>query len=121
MLEVGCHQGASTVLMGNIASQAVGVDKGQHVLAEARRLHPHLRFEGIDAGDMAALRRLAAECRGFSVVCVDIGGGSTASVSTLWRLVESYGACLAPRLFIVKAFKLAELLRRCEGVDGGGG
>ena len=56
-----------------------------------------------------------------SVVCIDIGGGTTASVAALWRLVESYGACLAPRLFIVKAFKLAELLRRCEGVGGGGG
>lgn len=154
VLEVGCHQGCSTVLMDNVAQMAVGVDKGAHVLAEARRLHPELvsrffvtqrcslyvappnrpaclpeltqkllappgcfgqRFESVDAADVSTLRAMADECGGgFSVIFIDIGGGSIGSVCSAWRLIEMYGARLGPRLFVVKAFKWAELIRRCE-------
>eukprot|EP01048_Picozoa_sp_COSAG05_P001731 COSAG05_NODE_60_length_23142_cov_25.372130_8_plen_46_part_00 len=31
----------------------------------------------------------------------------------VWKLLEAYGAVLRPRLFVVKAFKLVELLKRC--------
>ena len=42
---------------------------------------------------------------------IDIGGGSLASVSRVWSLIETYGKVLVPtpRVFIVKSFKLIEL------------
>ena len=105
VLEVGSHQGCSTVLMvfdnlimtvaappapdhtlfcavvfvclllllscrscdlivlpqDNIGCKAIGVDKGQHVLYEAQRLHSQIHFANVDAADVGALQRLAVE------------------------------------------------------------
>lgn len=116
VLEIGCHQGCSTVLMDNAGKRAVGVDKGQHVLREGKRLHPQLAFHDIDANDIAALTCLNNDEGPFNIVFIDIGGGSLASVSNVWALIETYGKVLipAPRVFVVKSFKLAELLHRCS-------
>jgi hypothetical protein len=187
VLEIGCHQGSSTVLMDNVGLRAVGVDKGQHVLAEGKRLHPQLSLYDIDASDIAALKRLhdgdissfscaaaidaeddaggddfmggqaesssvasstsaaAGRARAggqeqrrqqqqqqqeqqqqqqqqeqheqlggpFDVVFIDIGGGSVSSVASVWSLIEAYGRIISPRVFVVKSFKLAELMHRC--------
>ena len=117
VLEIGCHQGSSTVLMDNAGRRAVGVDKGQHVLSEGKRLHPHLALHDIDASDVGALTRLNAEEGPFDIIFIDIGGGSLASVGNVWALVETYGKVLVPRIFVVKSFKLAELLHRCSVVQ----
>lgn len=116
VLEVGCHQGCSTVLMDNAGRRAVGVDKGQHVLSEGKRLHPQLALHDIDASDVSALTRLNAEEGPFDIIFIDIGGGSLASVGNVWALIETYGKVLKPRIFVVKSFKLAELLHRCSAV-----
>ena len=71
MLEVGCHQGCSTVLMDNAATRAVGIDKGQHVLSEGKRLHPQLALHDIDATDISALRRLNNEEGPFDVIFIE--------------------------------------------------
>lgn len=118
VLEIGCHQACSTVLMDNVARRAVGVDKGQHVLREGKRLHPQLTLRDIDANDISALTRLNNEEGPFDVIFIDIGGGSLTSVSSVWALVETYGKVFSPqpRAFVVKSFKLAELLHRCNVV-----
>ena len=113
-LEVGCHQGSTTVLLDNACQLAVGVDKGQLVLSEGRRLHPQLSLHDLDATDLGGLGRLDKECGPFTVIFIDVGGGSVQSVAKLWALIESYSAVLSPRLFVVKSFKLAELLQRCQ-------
>ena len=35
--------------------RCVGVDKGQHVLTEATRLHPHIDFHDIDAANIGSI------------------------------------------------------------------
>ena len=121
VLEIGCHQGASTVLLDNAGARCVGVDKGQHVLSEGRRLHPHIAFHDIDAADVSALTKLNAAEGPFDVVFIDIGGGSLKSVSSVWSLIEAYGASSmkSARVFVVKSFKLAELMQRCVAVHDG--
>jgi hypothetical protein len=120
VLEIGCHQGSSTVLMDNAGKRAVGVDKGEHVLKEGRRLHPQLALHDIDASDISALTHLSKKEGPFDVIFIDIGGGSLTSVASFWALIETYGKVLQPppRVFIVKSFKLAELLHRCSLVQG---
>lgn len=60
VLEVGCHEGTTTVLLANAPGvrAAVGVDKGAHVLRVARERHPQLRFVDADV-HMAGLAGLA--------------------------------------------------------------
>jgi hypothetical protein len=122
VLEIGCHQGSSTVLMDNAGRRAVGVDKGEHVLREGKRLHPQLALHDIDASDIAALTRLNKKEGPFDVIFIDIGGGSLKSVASFWALIETYSKVLrpSPRVFIVKSFKLAELLHRCSVVQCNG-
>ena len=55
----------------------------------------------------------------WQVVFIDIGGGSLKSVASVWSLIEAYGAASmkSARVFVVKSFKLAELMQRCRTVS----
>ena len=88
--------------------------KEEVLVSEGRRLHPQLSLHDLDATDLGGLGRLDKECGPFTVIFIDVGGGSVQSVAKLWALIESYTAVLSPRLFVVKSFKLAELLQRCQ-------
>lgn len=52
VLDLGCAAGAMTDFLARSGCEAVGVDSSELGVAEARRLHPELRFE---RGDVSAL------------------------------------------------------------------
>ena len=52
VLDLGCAAGAMTDFLARSGCEAVGVDSSELGVAEARRLHPELRFE---VGDVAKL------------------------------------------------------------------
>ncbi|KAF8071307.1 IP5P13 [Scenedesmus sp. PABB004] len=54
VLELGCSYGVCTAQLAQHAGQVVGVDCGSEVVAEARRRHPHVRFEVADALEQPA-------------------------------------------------------------------
>jgi hypothetical protein len=47
VLEVGCHVGGTTGLIGALAAQTLGIDSSNFWLDEAREAYPHIRFEQV--------------------------------------------------------------------------
>ena len=47
VLEVGCHVGGTTGLIGALASTTVGIDSSDFWLKEARSAYPDIRFEQV--------------------------------------------------------------------------
>ena len=51
ILDLGCGTGHLTARMAEAGADVVGIDSSSEMVAEARRLYPHLRFEVADARD----------------------------------------------------------------------
>lgn len=47
VLEVGCHVGGTTGLIGALAAQTLGIDSSDFWLGEARTAYPHIQFEQV--------------------------------------------------------------------------
>src|SRR5262245_24726651 len=58
VLEIGCEWGTTTALLASHCREVIGTDVSAECLAVARRKHPHLRFEVLDAYDLPAALRL---------------------------------------------------------------
>lgn len=111
VLEVGCHEGETTARIHSRSSLAVGIDKSAITVETARRRHPHVRFEVVDAFDVAALRGLAPT-KGFNKIFVDIGG--IAELPTVMALVGTYFREFKHAVLVVKSVFLARLLTQAE-------
>ncbi|MGY1616324.1 class I SAM-dependent methyltransferase [Geodermatophilus sp. SYSU D00691] len=53
VLDVGCGPGYVTAHLAGLGVDARGVDLSPRMVAQARRLHPHLRFDVASATDLA--------------------------------------------------------------------
>lgn len=112
VLEVGCAWGTTTSLIAGRCRDVIGIDKGES-LSTARREHPCLRFQQIDAFDIGRVLGLG---RRFNKMYLDISGSR--KLEDLLPLLRKYESVFAPEVIVVKSNKLKGLLRRCVLWDG---
>lgn len=119
-IELGCHQGLTTQLLARKGCPFVlGVEKSSFTFALARERAPptetqwrNLSFLQSDALDVNKVRD-ACMAQGHdtvSVIFVDLSGSCDPGVIT--QVLEMYDRALSPRLFVVKNFKLENIVRR---------
>src|SRR5262249_56540999 len=53
ILDLGCGTGHLTAQIAEAGAEVIGIDSSPGMIAEARRLYPHVRFEVADARDFA--------------------------------------------------------------------
>mmetsp|Transcript_20689 Transcript_20689/g.33085 ORF Transcript_20689/g.33085 Transcript_20689/m.33085 type:complete len:247 (-) Transcript_20689:8-748(-) len=105
VLEVGCHVGGTTGLIGAIACKTLGIDASAAWLPQARHAYPHLQFEQCDCFNISKIKSYGYN---FTKIFIDTSGSR--ELKTLLPLIEGYIKALAPQLIVVKSFKLKRLL-----------
>jgi precorrin-6B methylase 2 len=117
VLEVGCEWGTTTEIIALYAKEVIGIDVSMECIRRAREMRPKLRFEAIDAFDMAAILALDQP---FDKVYLDLSGFSGyASLLDLIALVQMYQATLRPSVVVVKSQSLKQFIQRCVAWSGG--
>jgi trans-aconitate methyltransferase len=112
VLELGCAWGTTTTLLAQHCREVVGTDVSPECVARARRAHPHLRFEVLDAFDVRAALLLG---RPFTKVYLDLSGlsGYRALLDTI-ALLHSYATVLRPDAIVVKSGALKQFAAHCQ-------
>lgn len=113
ILEVGCHNGATTKVLASLKPRRlIGLDRQADLVAAARERLPDIQFEISDAFDAQRVMALAneGESRRFSKIFVDISGSR--DIATVVRLLDVYENTLRPDYLIVKSHALKRLLLR---------
>lgn len=111
VLELGCEWGTTTRVLAGRAREVLGTDVSPECIARARRSHPDLEFEVLDAFDVRAALDLN---RPFSVVYVDLSGFSGyRSLLDVIALLNMYATVLRPRLIVAKSGALKQFAARC--------
>ena len=111
VLELGCEWGVTTRLLADAARCVIGTDVGESCIERARRSHPSIRFEVLDAFDVRSALDL---CPRFTVTYIDLSGFSGyRSLLDVIALVQTYAAVLRPRLIVVKSGALKDFAARC--------
>ena len=111
VLEIGCEFGTTTVQLAARAGTVVGTDISAECIERARRTHPDLRFEVLDAWDMKATMAMGLP---FTKVYMDISGLSGyRSLLDLLALLNMYATVLAPKAIVVKSGSLKHLAEHC--------
>jgi tRNA/tmRNA/rRNA uracil-C5-methylase (TrmA/RlmC/RlmD family) len=119
VLELGCEWGTTTVLVAPHCQEIIGTDISAECIKEARRRHPHLRFEVLDAFDVPAAMRLGKE---FTKVYIDLSGISGyRSLLDVIALLNMYSTMLRPRAIVVKSGALKDFASRCTPWRSGQG
>ncbi len=115
VLELGCEWGTTTKQLASVAETVVGTDVSEACIERARRSHPCLRFEVLDAFDVRAALDLSED---FSVVYVDLSGFSGyRSLLDVIALLQMYAVVLRPRLIVAKSGALKHFASNCEPWD----
>jgi len=121
VIEVGCHFGQTTTLLydtvrmtkeGGIITRdgfCVGVDIGPKIIANAKRQHPQIPFEVVDAWKTLDLLKIKVnhdrtDTLGYDVVYADIGGlsGAHGLLESL-ALLDAIAKALEPRCIVIKS------------------
>lgn len=111
VLEIGCEWGTTTVLIAPHCREVVGTDVSLECIERARRKHPHLTFEVLDAFDVRAALDLG---RRFTKVYIDISGLSGyRSLLDVIALSTMYATVLRPEAIIVKSGALKHFASCC--------
>ena len=112
VLEIGCEWGTTTRLLAHYAGQVRATDLSTQCIEDARRKHPDLTFDVLDAFDLAKVAQLGTDC---SVIYIDVSGLSGfRSLLDVLALVNSYAALLPVRAIVIKSGALVNLARRLE-------
>ena len=116
VLEIGCEWGTTTALLAPHCREVIGTDVSAECIAVARRKHPHLRFEVLDAYDLQAALRLE---RHFSKIYIDVSGLSGyRSLLDVIALLNMYATLFAPEAIIVKSGALKNFAAHCVAWGG---
>ena len=111
VLELGCAFGTTTVHLARQAREVVGTDVSPECVARARRTHPGLRFEVLDAFDVRAALDLG---RPFTKVYADLSGFSGyRSLLDVIALLTTYATVLRPDTVVVKSGALKHFAAHC--------
>lgn len=111
VLELGCEWGVTTALIAPRCKEVVGTDISPDCIARARKSHPRLRFEVLDAFDARAALDMG---RPFTKVYMDLSGVSGyRSLLDLIALLNMYATVLRPKAIVVKSGALKHFALHC--------
>ena len=115
VLELGCEWGTTTALLARHCQQVIGTDVSRECIARARRTHPDLRFEVLDAFDVRAALTLGQRLeRPFTKVYLDLSGlSSYRALLDVIALMNMYATVLRPDTIIVKSGSLKHFASHC--------
>jgi tRNA/tmRNA/rRNA uracil-C5-methylase (TrmA/RlmC/RlmD family) len=111
VLEIGCEWGTTTVLLAERARTVIGTDISADCIERARRMHPGIRFEVLDAFDVLAARGLGED---FTKVYIDMSGfsGYRSLLDTI-SLLNMYATVLRPQTIVIKSGALKHFASHC--------
>lgn len=111
VLELGCEWGTTTALLARACKLVVGTDVSPEGVKRARRMHPGIRFEVLDAFDVRAALDLGVP---FTKVYIDLSGFSGyRSLLDVIALITMYATVLRPETIVVKSGALKHFARHC--------
>ena len=111
VLELGCEWGTTTVLIAPFCKEVVGTDVSAACIERARREHPGLRFEVLDAFDVRAAADLGTQ---FNKIYIDLSGLSGyRSLLDMISLLSMYATIMRPDAIIVKSGALKDFALNC--------
>ena len=120
VIELGCHVGVTTSIAASCASRGlgIGIDSSAFSIGKARERHSasNLYFlPPTDSANLSLVKKRLAELEAFKgkvdVVCIDVSGSRPPGF--VLGLLEAYDRVFSPRLFIIKNFKLQNLVAQC--------
>jgi hypothetical protein len=111
VLEIGCEWGTTTALLAPHCREVIGTDVSAECIAAARRQHPDLHFEVLDAYDLPAALRLD---RRFTKLYIDVSGLSGyRSLLDVIALLNMYATLFSPEAIVVKSGALKNFAAHC--------
>ena len=111
VLEIGCEWGTTTVLIAPHCKEVIGTDISPDCIERARREHPELRFEVLDAFDVLAAADLGKQ---FTKIYIDMSGISGyRSLLDVISLLTMYATVLRPEAIIIKSGALKHFASLC--------
>ncbi|MGQ9661109.1 MAG: class I SAM-dependent methyltransferase [Kiritimatiellia bacterium] len=111
VLEIGCEWGTTTALLAQRCREVIGTDISPECIERARREHPGIRFEVLDAFDVLGAQRFN---RPFTKIYMDLSGFSGyRSLLDLIALLNMYATVLQPKAIVVKSGALKYFARHC--------
>ena len=114
ILELGCEWGTTTALLAAQCRAVIGTDVSPVCIERARRLHPGVRFEVLDAFDVRAALNLDLGAP-FTKIYVDLSGfsGYRALLDVI-ALLTMYATVLRPDTIVVKSGALKHFVSHCR-------
>jgi trans-aconitate methyltransferase len=112
VLELGCEFGTTTAVLARHCREVIGTDVSPECVDRARRTHPDVRFEVLDAFDVRAALHLGLP---FTKVYVDLSGlsGYRALLDAI-ALLHMYATVLRPDTIVVKSGALKHFAAHCS-------
>jgi len=111
VLEIGCEWGTTTVLLAERCKEVIGTDISLECIERARKRHPGIRFEVLDAFDVRAALDFDKH---FTRIYIDISGFSGyRSLLDVIALLNMYGTVLQTEAIIVKSGALKHFASHC--------
>ena len=116
VLELGCEWGSTTAQLARHCRQVIGTDVSHECIERARRTHPGLRFEVLDAFDVRAALGLSQRLeRPFTKVYLDLSGlSSYRALLDVIALLTMYATVLRPDTIVVKSGSLKQFASHCS-------
>ena len=119
ILELGCEWGTTTAKLAPHCASVIGTDVSPECIERARREHPELRFEVLDAFDVKAALALGDH---FDKIYIDVSGMSGyRSLLDVIALLTMYATVFRPKAIIVKSGALKQFASNCIPWRGPGG
>ena len=124
VVEVGCHEGLTTELASRAAELAIGIDSSDYSIGKARDRfadRDNLYFcDAVDGSDIraavAAMRKIPqwiAKNESVTVVLIDVSGSRDPGF--VLDILIAYDRRFRPQTFIIKNFKLQNVIANCKG------
>lgn len=111
VLEIGCEWGTTTRPIAPRCTEVIASDISAECIEEARRRHPDIRFEVLDAFDVTAALALGKQ---FTKVYIDMSGLSGyRSLLDVIALLTMYTTVLRPEAIVVKSGALKHFTSHC--------
>lgn len=111
VLEIGCEWGTTTAKIAPRCREVIGTDVSPECVERARREHPDIRFEVLDAFDVRAALDFG---RKFTKVYIDVSGLSGyRSLLDVISLLTMYATVLRPQAIVVKSGALKHFALHC--------